>query len=139
MLTTLAFVVLFLSIISLFSTEIQSLVKKIIAIKFVQIVGPLLIISWILLKEELHVTVFIGFCRIFLFSLVYYLSKIISFNDAALIIKKIIVLIILTLLPLLIGKLARKFTIYSFDVTKISLKISVFVFVVVAFLFIIAL
>ncbi|MDF1756893.1 MAG: hypothetical protein P1U74_01150 [Legionellaceae bacterium] len=116
MLSTIAFVVIFAAVTVLFSEELQSFGMKLLKNKSLRLLVPLLFISWIVAYFEFTVTELLVSCRIFLFSLVYYLSNAIPGLDWNLILEKVIILIVISISPLLIAKLAD---------TKLNLKVKV--------------
>lgn len=137
MLTTIALVVFLTSVVVLFAQELKSFGKNLAMNKWVQLIVPLLIISILILYFEDFVFSILLFCRVFLFSLVYYLAKLIPFADKGMIIEKIIILLIVSLIPLFLSKILSKYFTLSLDIKRFFITVSMFLFVFVSFLLIV--
>ncbi|OGV37279.1 MAG: hypothetical protein A3E88_06290 [Legionellales bacterium RIFCSPHIGHO2_12_FULL_35_11] len=139
MLGTIAILVLIASIIVLFASELSSFIKKVIANKKVQLLFPLLFFSWLFLffaKQIVYLSVVI---RVFLYSLVLYLSKIFPFDGGDLISERILVLMLFSIFPILVAQLVDNYLHFSFKLKNIAHSLSIFIFAVITILYVISL
>ncbi len=129
-LTTIALLVLFASAFILFSEELRSFAKKLINNGVVRFLGPLLIVSFIVLNLEDHIDLFLVQLRIFVFFIVYLFVKIIPVSWGGLLLGKIITLILSATIPIFIGKILPK----KSHIGKLSIDICHIFFIVSVYL-----
>jgi hypothetical protein len=134
MLTTIAFVVLITSVLVLFSVELKTFSLKLLKNSWLQLLVPMLIVSLFVVNFEWQLSLFFVSCRIFLFTIVFDLAKLIPFADGQMILEKIIILILITIIPIIAAKSARKHLPLHMDADYLGIFISAFIWSLIAFL-----
>ncbi len=130
-----AIVVFISSILVFFSQELKSVYVKMLKNRALQLVVPLFICSYLLVKFQWNMMLLILNCRIGLFYAVYFFSKLNPFSNSTLQLERIFTLITLAFAPLVIASLIEKF--YKPAAGKlfqIALRVSLFLWIFSLFL-----
>ncbi|MDP3560695.1 MAG: hypothetical protein Q8R83_00775 [Legionellaceae bacterium] len=137
MLTTIACVVFFSSIIVFFSEEIRLTIIKLAKSRRVQFIAPLFICSWIVVHYEWHVLMFLVTCRLWLSYVVYFISKLTPWGPGRLASEQVLTLMLIISIPIGLTDLLLKWYKPRIGLRRIMLKVSAFFWVFCAFLLVV--
>ncbi|MDP3706195.1 MAG: hypothetical protein Q8R24_09870 [Legionellaceae bacterium] len=135
MLATLAFVVVFSSILVFFSNELKETGKKMLTNTWFQVLVPLFLGSWILVENQQTVLWFLVTVRIGLFYISNFFSSLFPFLHNSIAVGRILSLILLSTGLIAVADLVTKWRRPTINLRFWAEWISLFVWIICAFLY----